>query len=322
MPGFSRLTRDEPEDSPHDNGAMVTEMTRNAIRSFLRRCDIPLPAVDYDYDFDAACRAEAVRRGYPMEGPNSLAPFIPGGVAMVITAYAHLTDESIRLFISLYTAFLIYTDDVFQYQVDAVREFNERFVAQKPQQDPVLHSFANLLPEFSRHFSAVASNIMITSTLNLITALLLEHDTRGMAVRQAAGSYPTFCRAMSGAADAYALFAFPPELALPTYIQAFPDVRIYIDDGNDVFSFYKEELSGECGNRICLRADIQGTSKHEVLQQLVDSAVDAHHRVIQILKPHRVALDAYRSFANGYVGFHAVLPRYKWKDLELQRDLI
>jgi hypothetical protein len=164
------------------SGEIVTEMARNVILSFLKRCDIPLPSVDYDYDFDTVCRAEAVRRGYPMEGPNSLAPFIPGGVVMVITAYAHLTDKSTRLFISLYTAFLIYTDDVFQYQVDAVREFNERFVAQKRQEDPVLDSFASLLLEFSQHFSTIASNIMITSTLNLVTALSLEYDTRGMGV--------------------------------------------------------------------------------------------------------------------------------------------
>jgi Trichodiene synthase (TRI5) len=91
---------------------------------------------------------------------------------------------------------------------------------------------------------------------------------------------------------------------------------------SDIFSFYKEELSGDCGNRICVSADIQGTSKLEVLQQLVDSAVDAHHRVIQILKPYHLALDAYRSFANGYVGFHAVLPRYKLKDLGLERGLV
>jgi hypothetical protein len=227
--------------------------TRNAIVSFLSRCDISLPTVEVDHNFDATCRTAAVCRGYPMEGTKSLAPFIPGGVAMATTAYAHLTNKSTQIFISLYTAFLIYIDDIFQYDIDAVREFNERFVLRKSQGDQVLDCFANLLLELPKHFSRVAANIMITSTLNLVTALLLEYETRGMAVnlrttftlfysqltsyctplqlRADAHGYPTFSRVISGASEAYALFGFPPELALPTFIQALPEVMIYINNG-------------------------------------------------------------------------------------------
>lgn len=118
---------------------------------------------------------------YP--GAPSLRPFMPGGVVMATTAYAHLDNKSTQIFIALYTAFLIYLDDVFQHDVEHVYCFNERFILCQAQDDPVLDGFASLLREFPQHFGRVVSNIMITSTLNLVTALLLEHETQDMKVR-------------------------------------------------------------------------------------------------------------------------------------------
>lgn len=36
---------------------------------------------------------------------------------------------------------------------------------------------------------------------------------------------------MSGASETYALFMFPPELPLKTYLQALPDCMVYINNG-------------------------------------------------------------------------------------------
>jgi len=108
---------------------------------------------------------------------------MPGGVVMATTAYAHLNNKSTQILIALYTAFLIYLDDVFQHDVELVYCFNERFILCQAQDDPVLDGFASLLHEFPQHFGRVVSNIMITSTLNLVTALLLEFETQDMKVR-------------------------------------------------------------------------------------------------------------------------------------------
>lgn len=43
--------------------------------------------------------------------------------------------------------------------------------------------------------------------------------------------FPTFARVMSGASETYALFIFPPELALTAYLQALPDLMVYINNG-------------------------------------------------------------------------------------------
>lgn len=55
-----------------------------------------------------------------------------------------------RTLIALYTAFLIYVDDIFQYHADAVHDFNELFVLPKPRGDFVLDFFAQLQLELPR----------------------------------------------------------------------------------------------------------------------------------------------------------------------------
>ncbi|TFK38295.1 isoprenoid synthase domain-containing protein [Crucibulum laeve] len=296
-----------------------TSEIRHAITEFLQHCNLPFPVTNYDTDFHDACCREARRKGYPMDstypGCTSLYPFIPGGVVMATTAYSHLHKQDARIFIALYTAFLIYLDDIFQKDVGLVSEFNERFIHKRAQLDPVLDSFADLLYELPQHFGRVVSNIMVTSTLNLVTALLLEHETQDMTLSPYAHGYTTFSRVMSGASEVYALFAFPTDIPLQGYIQALHDMTMFINNGNDILSFYKEDLAGENVNRISNLANCFGTSKLEVLRRLSEDASTYHSQVMQILEPCPAAFEAYSHFSKGYIGFHASLSRYRLGEL-------
>lgn len=107
---------------------------------------------------------------------------------MASTAYAHLDCKRTRIFIALYTAFLIYLDDVFQNEVEEVRSFNQRFMQGQPQGDIVLDAFAKLLHGTSQHFDQLASDIIMTSTLNLVTALSLEYKIKHQTVNYTCNS--------------------------------------------------------------------------------------------------------------------------------------
>jgi hypothetical protein len=111
---------------------------------------------------------------------------------MATTAYAHYPRKDTQIMICIYTAFLIYLDDKFQGDIDDVRDFNERFVLGEKQRDPTLECFAQLLREMPLHYGRVVSNIMVTSTLNLVTALLLEYETQDMPV--SASCFPLLTR--------------------------------------------------------------------------------------------------------------------------------
>jgi hypothetical protein len=156
---------------------------RNAVDDFLAHCNFSFPVTQYDRDFHNSCCDVARSKGYPVDSPT-LKPFIPGGVLMATTTYSHLQNKSTQILIALYSAFLIYIDDVYQHDVEGVNCFIERFILCQAQDDPVLDALTSLLREFHQHFGRVASNIMITSTLNFMTSLLLDHETQGMPVRR------------------------------------------------------------------------------------------------------------------------------------------
>jgi hypothetical protein len=113
----------------------------------------------------------------------------------------------------------------------------------------MLDHFVSLLSEFPVWFPRIVSNIMLSSTMNFITALLLEKETQGMPVcpievqckhanhqisrQMQSGNigYPTFARALSGASEVFALAIFPSNIPVTTYIQALPELVIFINNG-------------------------------------------------------------------------------------------
>ncbi|KAJ7706343.1 isoprenoid synthase domain-containing protein [Mycena rosella] len=276
---------------------------------------IPFPPVtEIDKTFYAECYTGAAKRGWP---PETINKYLPGGVVMGSTGYSHLSNRSTRILIAIYTACGIYLDDVFKKDVEVVSLFNQRFFEHAPQGDPVLDCFAQVLLELGSHFERVVSNIMVTSTLNAVSALTLEASTQGMTMSPSALGYPTFSRVMSGASEAYALFIFPCDLALPGFVQTLQQVMIFINNGNDILSFYKEDLDGESVNRISFLAAQSGRSKQAVLAELVEEAIKAYTNVLAILAPKPEALAAFRAFAAGYIGFHATATRYRLDELKL-----
>jgi len=100
-----------------------------------------------------------------------------------------------------------------------------------------------------------------------------------------------------------------------SYIQALPEQRMFINSGNDILSFYKEELDGETVNIISNLAGCQGISKIEALQQLSKDAAASHLKVLQILSPYPDAQTAYANFSQGYIWFHTSLSRYRLNEL-------
>ncbi|KII85802.1 hypothetical protein PLICRDRAFT_178118 [Plicaturopsis crispa FD-325 SS-3] len=307
-----------PKDSERLSDLKDTiDGTRTVIKSLLARCNIPYPHPIYPQDFDAAVRAEGIRLGYPMEGPQSIGAFVPAAVSMISMAYGHLPNKSTQIFICLYATFFACVDDVYTENIGPVRDFNGRFIRRQPQADKILDGFADLLLQCPDHFNGVVANLITAATLNFMTSLLLEHDTKGMAIGASAQKFPVYSRTMSGCADTFGFLVFPADLPLQSFIQAIPEVTVFLNSGNDIFSFYKEELAGEFTNQVSLMADCRGITKVEALRLLEDEVVSAHDRVVDILAQHEGALDAWLKFRHGYVAFHSLAKRYRLDELEL-----
>jgi len=127
--------------------------------------------------------------------------------------------------------------------------------------------------------------------------------------------FPKYVRAVSGIPEAYTMFAFPPEIPFTSYIQALPDIFVLINHGNDVFSFYKEELSGERDNLISLLAASRNVPKLQVAQELKDETIASDKMIINLLSSDEVALSCYEGFRAGYAAFHTSHLRYRLLEL-------
>ncbi|KII85786.1 hypothetical protein PLICRDRAFT_295925 [Plicaturopsis crispa FD-325 SS-3] len=292
--------------------------TRDVITSFLTRCQIPYTRQPYDYEFEAATRAEGDRLGYSMEGPQSIeGPYIRLGVTMATTSYGHLPDMRGRILVCLYAAYVLYADDAFSKDVSAVSEFNERFICRQPQKDKVLDDLADLLVRLPEYFGRIPANIVVSSALDFITALLLEHETQGMTLDPHAKNWPEFSRRMSGTGEACVVWIFPVDVPLRAYAQGIRDMVIFINSGNDLLSFYKEEDAGEDDNQVSLIAKSRNISKKEALRLVEDEVVTAYDNVVHILAPHEPALRAFKQFCKGYIAFHSSVKRYRLHELNL-----
>ncbi|KII94514.1 hypothetical protein PLICRDRAFT_169261 [Plicaturopsis crispa FD-325 SS-3] len=297
---------------------LTAHLARDVVTSLLARCSIPYTRQPYDHEFARAVYAEGTRLGYSMEGPQSIAgPFIGHGVVMATTAYAHLPDQRGQIFICLYTAFLTYAEDIYSTDVGGVAEFSERLARGQPQNDRVLDNLADLLLRAHEYFERIAANMVMSCTLNFMTSILLDHDTDGMELEPRAQRYPKFTRRMSGAAETFAVCIFPPALPLQSYIQAMPDLDVFLHGANDLLSFYKEELVGEQVNQVSLIAKCRCITKREALRVLEDQVVAAHDNIVEILAPCEEAACAFKKFERSYIAFHTSLKRYKLDELDL-----
>jgi hypothetical protein len=80
-------------------------------------------------------------------------------------------------------------------------------------------------------------------------------------------------------------------------------------------SYYKEEIEGDSANYLSLIAASRALTKQVALRELIEKTVQAHHNVLEFLRPRPEAYDAYVAFLDGYVKFHASLKRYKLEEV-------
>jgi len=297
-----------------------TEGIKDVITELLSRCNIPYYRTPYDGDLYDLCIQECKLKKYPIDkshGKASIAKYIPCGVIIASTGYAHIQSRSTQVFIALYTAFLTWIDDTYTRDVIGVDSFNDRFITGREQANEGLDGLDRLLREINLHYQGVQANVILTASLNFVTSTILDFETQGMPVSPHAKSYATFLRTMSGICESYAMFTFPPEIPVKSYIQAVPEFCLAINYFNDILSFYKEELAGEDGNYISLEASQRGQAKIPVFRDLARDVSLCVSRVANILEgSNSEAKSAFQCFMGGYVSFHTSFDsRYHLNDL-------
>ncbi|KAF9556483.1 terpenoid synthase, partial [Agrocybe pediades] len=172
-----------------------------------------------------------------------------------------------------------------------------------------------------RLYETIPANGIVLSSIDFINGNLLEQmpNIQDMKINTASASWPYFLRRRSGTSLPFAFMLFPKEvnIDLAVYIQVVEDMTIFTDFTNDILSFYKEYLEGEQHTYVYNRAAVTQRSVEDALKDVVEETVQAHRRVIQVLESsgNTIALDIWRKFANGLMGFHFTSKRYRLHEL-------
>ena len=77
---------------------------------------------------------------------------------------------------------LIYFDDLTKTDTSSVREFHARFTSSRPQTHPLLDCYAELLRNAGNHFLPTCANLVVSSSLDFVTGLIVEYDHLKMPV--------------------------------------------------------------------------------------------------------------------------------------------
>lgn len=307
------------------NNGQALASIRRAITDFLRRCGLPhanIANISIDRALYSECYQEVINRGFPMEGKYSLLPYMDIGVAMS-HIYAYLPDRATRMWICLFTILLISIDDMMDKGDDLVNmySFYERFANKQSQGDPVLNALDGLLRDVVCYYPSPVSNLIVTSTFDFISSILLDNETKDMQISTETPLYPDYLRMLSGMPAAYSFFIFPPTVPLQEYIQCMPNLAIIVNHTNDILSCYKEEIEGDTMNYLSRMAVSRGLSKQAALHETIEKTVQAHHNILNYLRPHAEACDAYVKCFHGFaIKFHAALGRYKLEEITSESE--
>ncbi len=84
--------------------------TEDTLRSFVNYFDTAdLPSVE-DAALEDLCIKEGERRGYPLD---LLKPYLTVGLNIAASAYHHLANDDVKVYIAFFTAFATYLDDTY-----------------------------------------------------------------------------------------------------------------------------------------------------------------------------------------------------------------
>ncbi|KAI0770508.1 terpenoid synthase, partial [Fomes fomentarius] len=242
---------------------------------------------------------------------------LDGSCVYTETTYGHTTPEH-RYFIALYTACLMYVDDLGERDLDAVMRFTGRFAKGEEQPDPVLNCLAGLLRRSHELWSQYGSDTIIAGTLDAVTAMYIEYTAQNLVIKPTATRFPYYLRTRAGIGPPYIHLAFmkswrsTPE----SYLQVLPYMEHWtLGTKCPSLSFYKEELAGETKNYVNLRAGAEQTSASQVLRQLVGEVLDSG-RMMEALTAEDPELAAlWQTYHQGYLEFSLKAKRYRLAEL-------
>ncbi|EIW61324.1 terpenoid synthase [Trametes versicolor FP-101664 SS1] len=288
---------------------------QETIRDLLHRCAYRSPKSETDHALRRELAEEVAKWDTDLP-PAAIGKLVHASCSVVETMYGH-TPAAHRGYIGLYTACIIYADDVGEQDPDALKLFTQRFARSEPQPNAVFECLAGLLRQAYDLWPQFGADCIISGTLDAISANYIECTTHEMRAKPLATCYPTYLRQRASFGPAFTSFMFPNTWrATPeSYIQILPDIESWTLGVNDILSFYKEELAGEDNNYIHLRAAAEQVPTDKVLRNLVEEVSNTTLRVGKVVADDAELSKMWSRYMLCSLEFHLKTRRYRLDEL-------
>ncbi|KAH9830403.1 isoprenoid synthase domain-containing protein [Rhodofomes roseus] len=293
----------------------LKDVAQLTIANFLKNLDFTAtPRFTRKPELEA--RVKAITQTWPSAGDGAGHPHVTTGIVVAETSYSHHSID-VQVAVALYTAVLTAFDNPDFFRVASAHRFPQMLCDGSAQQDQgLIGELARLLVDIGRMFPAFGTNCIIAGTLRWFAGEMIGSSSAPLSLESLSTSFIDFHRNMNGNPDAYVAFVwskedFPDETS---YIHIFPEACIYMNQVNDILSFYKEELAGETSSYIHSRARVTGKTMYETLGEVIEEVVVAVERIREHLG-QGPARDAWDNFEAGYVWFHILDPRYRLQEI-------
>lgn len=148
----------------------------------------------------------------------------------------------LRIHIGIFTWLVALVDDEAGKDPDEWSQFVRRFHSkEEPQWSALARALDGCVRRGSTWYEPLVANFIVLSTLNFVNATTLAgsvFSSPAWSPTVGAVRWPYFFRDKDGLSEAYSFFAFPraryPDVA--RYVEAVPDMIMYINNVNDVMS--------------------------------------------------------------------------------------
>ena len=145
------------------------------------------------------------------------------------------------MYVTVYTLFAQCLDDFTPEGLADIEGFYPRFCAGIRQPNATLEGWAQMMREAYEHWHPIAANLIVSASLNMITSTIIEHKrlVNSGALSHGGRGWAYYLRNMDGLGDAFAVFTFPQKLYpdVSQYLEAVPDMAMYIVHANDIISY-------------------------------------------------------------------------------------
>ncbi|KAJ7156090.1 isoprenoid synthase domain-containing protein [Mycena crocata] len=295
---------------------------RPLISAFLRDLNYRSPQKAENNALLEAMNVKAAQIGVPYADSHSQKCFENGYSVAANNFPGHPLE--VQLYIATYTWLAFVIDDTTSSMADDVAHFQERFYAGEKQPTLLLQGFAEVLRSTYDHFDNVVSNFIILSSLAFINSNVLETrpEFRAMKATKGGVKWSYYFRDKEGLPEAYAYFTYPKALYpdIGEFLEAIPDMGIFINLTNDILSFYKEEKAGETKNYLHHRASYEKKPVLSVLECVITEAVEAFKRTEVILCGRGIYEAAWQTHVRGYLAMHKSNYRYRLGEIGLEES--